>query len=131
MVEAAKESAHWCRGSCSGPPDPRDQWPLGMVVKTVMGDDSLVQWVFVRTAQSSCLDRHMTDVVLLEGVEEEEATTASEAVSGTVVASGTISSPGEARKGLKCGKNVLAIDGDWESCVPLAGEDDADGLLER
>ena len=53
---------------------PRDQWPLGVIVKTILGEDNLVRRVFIRTAKSAALERHVAHVVLLEATPDEEAT---------------------------------------------------------
>ena len=52
---------------------PRDQWPLGLVVKAICGEDGLVRRVLVRTAKSTTLDRHVAHIVLLEATPDEEA----------------------------------------------------------
>ena len=51
---------------------PRDQWPLGLIVGTVKGEDHLVRRVLVRTAKSTALERHVAHVVLLEATPDEE-----------------------------------------------------------
>ena len=51
---------------------PRDQWPLRIVIDTVLGEDNLVRRVSVKTAKSPSLDRHVAHVVLLEATPDEE-----------------------------------------------------------
>ena len=102
---------------------PRDQWPLGLILETVQGPDGCVRRVYVRTATSPRLDRHVTGVVLLEGVEDEEALAGEAAgpeVAGGNAASGEGDVPdlGADPAGDMGGEGIIE-GGGAESCFPL------------